>query len=403
MNGSPPRILVTDAGRGSAVAVIRSLGRLGWHVVAAASDPRAAGFRSRHAAARIRYPDPLADREAMVEHLVETCRERQIDLIVPVTEEVALPVSRARSRFEPRTRVALAEPASFERARDKDQVLELAREVGIPVPRTRTVTAGTADSADPMLGWPVVVKPAVSRDSDGDQTLVHEVAYAGNAGALASILAALPATTTVLLQELCPGAGIGVELVTDRGRVIEAFQHRRLREVPTTGGASSYRESMALDPGLFEHATALLSALRWTGVAMVEFKVGPDGPRLMEVNPRLWGSLPLALAAGVDIPQRMARLHLGHPQPEGPTPYRAGVRARNLTLDLHWAGVVALGRGRRQVGPRLPRRAALGVLANVVRHPTESDLFAADDLGPQLVEIARLPERLGKLTRSRRR
>ena len=63
-----------------------------------------------------------------------------------------------------------------------------------------------------------------------------------------------------------------------------------------TGGASSYRESVALDARLLEDSVRLLQALRWTGLAMVEFKVGADGYHLMEINGRVWGSLPLAVA-----------------------------------------------------------------------------------------------------------
>ena len=60
-------------------------------------------------------------------------------------------------------------------------------------------------------------------------------------------------------------------------------------------------------------AVALLNALDWFGVAMVEFKLDPrDGiPKLMEVNPRFWGSLALSIEAGVNFPYLLYRMSLG--------------------------------------------------------------------------------------------
>jgi predicted ATP-grasp superfamily ATP-dependent carboligase len=60
-------------------------------------------------------------------------------------------------------------------------------------------------------------------------------------------------------------------------------------------------------------AHTLLKALNWFGVAMVEFKMDPrDGiPKLMEINPRFWGSLSLAVAAGVNFPYLLYRMSRG--------------------------------------------------------------------------------------------
>ena len=58
MTAAVPTVLVTDADRGSAVAVIRSLGRRGWRVIAAGPHPLSAGLYSRHVSGRLCYPDP---------------------------------------------------------------------------------------------------------------------------------------------------------------------------------------------------------------------------------------------------------------------------------------------------------------------------------------------------------
>src|SRR5439155_25387070 len=110
----------------------------------------------------------------------------------------------------------------------------------------------------------------------------------------------------VLLQEFVAGRGEGVFLLTDRGRPLARFAHRRLREKPPWGGVSVLSEAIAPDPELLAGSERLLAELALTGVAMVEFRRAPGGPAyLMEVNPRLWGSLQLAIDAGVDFPSML--------------------------------------------------------------------------------------------------
>ena len=93
------RVLVTDAARGSAIAFIRSLGRRGIEVIAGDHRPRAPGFRSRYAAQRLLYPDPAASPDTMIEQLLDEAARREVDLVVPVSDEVLLPLSAARDRF----------------------------------------------------------------------------------------------------------------------------------------------------------------------------------------------------------------------------------------------------------------------------------------------------------------
>ena len=98
----------------------------------------------------------------------------------------------------------------------------------------------------------------------------------------------------------------------ENSTVKAAFVHKRLREYPVTGGASTLRESVRHDT-LRDMGEALLKALNWFGVAMVEFKIDPrDGtPRLMEINPRFWGSLALAIEAGVNFPYLLLKMARG--------------------------------------------------------------------------------------------
>ena len=93
-------------------------------------------------------------------------------------------------------------------------------------------------------------------------------------------------------------------------------------------------ESKLVDHASLTHARALLDEAGWHGIAMVEFKVAADGtPYLMEINTRFWGSLQLAVDAGMDFPQLLYQLACGI-QPKPVNNYKIGIRLRWILGDL---------------------------------------------------------------------
>src|SRR5690606_16205653 len=144
------------------------------------------------------------------------------------------------------------------------------------------------------------------------------------------------ADTPIQEQEYASGVGVGVECLYAHGRMVWCFMHERIHELPLTGGGSTYRRSLAPMAEAIAAAKRLLDALEWHGVAMVEFKRDAHGRVcLMEINPRLWGSLALAIDAGVDFPLGMWKLARGErldPQPR----YRVPYFTRKLDGDLEW-------------------------------------------------------------------
>ena len=387
-------ILVTDAGRGSSLAFLRSLGRCGWRVLAGDADPRSAGFRSRYAAGRVLYPDPAQQPEAFATAVEDAVRRHGVQLVVPVTDEAMLPLCRARARFDGLCMLAIPDSEALEVTRDKQRTLALAERLGVPVPKTRTVfKRSEALAVADELRWPVVLKPQRSRVERRDGPIESfEVRYAESREALVAALGEFEGRCAVLLQEYVAGTGYGVEILAEAGRPLAAFQHRRLRELPIQGGRSALRESAPLDPVLYGHATRLLEALEWTGLAMVEFRAGERGAALMEINGRVWGSLPLAVHSGMDFPRRLAELYLwGPPGPEVAVDrrYRVGVRARSLELELKWIASLLL-RPRHPFLPWPRRREALAALASLLDPRIHFDIQSLDDPGPGLADLARI-------------
>lgn len=406
VRNGPCTVLVTDAGRGAAVAAIRSLARAGHRVIAADEARVSPGRWSRHAEGSVRYPDPYRDPLAAAARIAQACRAEGVDVVVPVTDAVVSALESHRHLLPEGCLLAVADPERLELVRDKQATLDVARRAGVPVPETvRARGLAEALCAAERLGWPLVLKPERSVAAGGEGLEKFEVAYAADPSELEQRMARFEGRTAVLVQELVRGHGVGVEVLAHEGTILAAFQHRRLHEVPVTGGASALRASEPLDPDLLRHSEALIRAIGWSGLAMVEFKAGPTGPRLMEVNGRLWGSLPLAVKAGVDFPALAVDLLRNGP-PDAPPVlgrYRPGVRSRNLELEVVWIGGVLRGR-RRKHHPALPfppRREAVRAALRLLVPSDGYDIMSLRDPAPGVAEVLRIASKLvGKARRS---
>ncbi len=352
------RVLVTDGNNRAALAVTRSLGRLGHHVVVGERRTPALAQTSRFCAARFTYPDPVSEPDAFADRVLAAVREHRAEALIPMADVTIFSVLRRRAEFEAVCAVPLASTAAVDRAADKAAVFELAGTLGVPIPQTVRIEASGAPPALPFA-YPVVVKPHRSRVLTPAGWRSTSVSYASDAAALDAELRRRPAHEfPLLIQERIVGPGVGVFACYDRGRPAALFSHRRLRERPPWGGVSVLSESAPLCPQAAASATALLDALAWHGVAMVEFKRDQrdDTPRLMEINGRFWGSLQLAVDAGVDFPAMLATLAAGGTVPPQAA-YRLGVRNRWLWGDVDSLMLTLRGRG--PVGAHRPRLRAV--------------------------------------------
>ncbi|MDI3298520.1 MAG: glycosyltransferase [Bacillota bacterium] len=411
--------LVTDARYRTALAMVRSLGRAGVRVLAAESEageaagaPEPLAFASRFAEGRFRLPDARREPEAFVEAALRLARERRVDALLPAGAASLAALSRARERLAGAVGILLPEAGKLELANDKARLLELAGRAGLPVPRGWAPAPGEPpERFAERVDYPCVVK---FRYGEGlGLPAARRYRICRTPGELAAAWRAMEALQAgPLVEEFLPGPGFGLSALYDQeARPVALFAHRRLREYPLSGGPSALAES-CWDPELARLGLRLLDALGWQGPAMVEFRLDARGRyRLLEVNPRPWGSLALAVAAAgplAAIPTLWYRLARGErldPIPravlEAPLPpvspslglaagYRLGVRLRFAAQDA----LASL-----ELVRRLPRRGRAGaVLAELARDwldPRVRDgVFELDDPRPGLVYLRRSLGRL---------
>ena len=321
-------VLVTDGEQRAALAVVRSLGRAGHTVNACSVRGSSLAGASRYCSSDVRVPDALSDPAGFAAAIRGLTEALHIDTLLPISEPALLAILGARDSL-PGVMIPFPSPQSFRDICDKALVLGRARELGIAVPQ-QTILSHAGDPAAATLAYPVALKPARSVGEQDGRRVKVGVRYAADAAALHRRLAEFsPAAYPLLAQQRITGPGIGVFLLRWNGQILAAFAHRRIREKPPSGGVSVYRESTALDPDLLDQSRRLLESFDWSGVAMIEYKLDErtGTPYLMEINGRFWGSLQLAIDAGVDFPTLLIDAAAGTPRPPVLT-WKLGVRSR---------------------------------------------------------------------------
>lgn len=307
------RAFITDGSYPNALAAVRALGDAGYEVTVAErtgiSQSETISFWSRHCAQRFRYPDPKHAPEETVRALREHFLAQRYDVAIPVgLEMTGLFVANRELLAVP---VMLPGTDSFGIAADKRRTFEHFGNTEVPIPKTVPASHWTE------IGLPVVFKHCatgahISRDAADAEAYVRTLGTSLN---------------EYLAQEYIPGEnGYGYFGFFENGREAAFFMHQRIMQIPKEGGPSVVARAIR-DDRLRTLGRSALESLDWNGVAMVEFKRSDaDGDYyLMEINPKFWGSLDLAIQSGCNFPLMLANSVTAQTQHTGGT-YRDGLR-----------------------------------------------------------------------------
>jgi hypothetical protein len=313
-------VLVVDSPNGqarSALAAVRALAAGGWRAVVATSARCSLAAASRHAIGVVNVP-PTYDDTFVSAVRVELARSHHAGVLAAT--DTAL--------------VALGLPGAAlvdKRAHDR-----LARAAGLELPPTEVFADVTALRASAnSLAYPVVVKPAVSTaparrvDTPGG---LGELSYDG----------------AVLVQPFLTDGLRAIAGVRWQGTILAAVQQRYLRTWPVDCGTAAAAETVTVDEELLAGVNAALDD--YDGV----FQLQLAGRYVLDLNPRIYGSLPLAVAADANLPAIWAAAMTGARVP--PVRGRPGVRYRWIEGDLRHLVTTARRRARPALWQLLPRR-----------------------------------------------
>ncbi len=399
--------LVLDGNLKSALTVVRSLGKKG--VVVSVGSERKTGMalHSRYTSAPFTYPSPYTNETGFIKTLKrEAVRLGGKPVVYALSDATYLALYKHRDDLSSCVTLVFPDSKSIEIAFDKAATYSLARVSGIPTITTHTPeTREEAERLSHTLAYPCVIKTRRSvtrRDGVGvfgTATFIHTPeSLVAEFLELKEKLGEAP-----LIQDLLLGEEYGVEMLAREGEVYARVVHHRLRSLSPTGGASVLKETLHDSPlkALLEtYAETLVKKLSWSGPIMVEFKVDSDSrePHLMEINGRYWGSLPLAVACGVDMPYLYFK-EVG----EGEIPHsvvtgRAGVTSNHFLGGVRHLLRVLFARDAMRKFLYPPRVQAI---RDFVRLPkgTVSDVWSWRDPKPALMEIIDTIHAVGKFLR----
>ena len=376
-------VLILGAAPRIAVPVARSLHRHGIPVEVASFQPEEPTLRSRAISNFHRLPVREQDSVAFANSFLSLIRERHFDMVIPAGDPALAALAEYYHELSRMLHVGCPAPHVVERVLSKSLTLEAARQCGIAVPASCTVaTAAELESVASSLRFPIVAKPSQKGGKAFRVQYFHS---------LQDLSAAMASNHLgpALLQEYWSGVGLGVEMLVHNGECVAVFQHRRLKEAPSTGGVAVTAITEEPDPALTEAALQLLRHLEWEGVAMVEFRV--DRIRgtvvLLEVNGRYWGTSSLPILAGVDFPFYHWQVVHGE-KPQVPPRYAIGLRWRWLPGYLERLHGLIRGSGTR-IGPSPSRvREVLQVPADLSPAVCEA-LWSWTDPVPFFAEFAK--------------
>jgi len=312
--GKPVVAVVFFAETYNALAIIRALGRKGIPVYALGSEADSIGFYSRYTSQRLVQPDPVKDPQGFLKVLNELGRQLQRDgktaVLVPTGDRIVDILSKHRAALPDSLNAHLPPPEVVEQCLDKLAQYRLAKEIGVPFPKTYLETEAAQIRRDLDQGgvvFPLLAKArqplrqyelnrkyrrTVLNDRQQLDTFFAEAARDG---------------IRFLVQEIIPGGDEQLytlgSAMNRSGEFLAIFTGRKLRQKPPGFGICRVGECKYVEE-IIRAGGKLLKALGFFGTSQVEFKYDHrDGQyKLMEVNPRSWSWIGLPVAMGINLP-----------------------------------------------------------------------------------------------------
>lgn len=271
-------VVVTNAVSNKAIVIARFLKKTYPDIRVVTCDHRRLTtlVHTRYSDHHVIVPGFKADPDGYIKALVGLVQSEKASVLFPVNSSEMRLLMPHKDRFD-QALAYLGDGQAFSILDDKSQLQALASSLGVLTPR---VYAQTSD-----VDGPVVVKPVAGSGSKGVQYYqgAHDVQSAPG----------------LMIQQYVSGNGAGYSVFAVNGKIMTGYGHKRLCEFPVTGGSATYRDDFFV-PAMREAAEAIMNHTKWSGFAMLEFKWDGRDLYLIEINPRIWGSIHQGLANGVN-------------------------------------------------------------------------------------------------------
>ncbi len=376
-NGTRQVVIATGGEWPAGLALLRGLRLGGFDTVAAFVDRRALSRWSRAPVARAFVTDAIADPEGHAAALAELAAQWGAAAVLPGTEASLVAVAENADMFGAGTSLGCPSPEIVHRATDKRALADLAGRAGLKTPPTEEASTASEFSGP----FPAIIKPSASVVSDeaGEHHQV-KVSVVANRDELSTALEKMPGGRAVV-QPYIAGRLRTVNGVAWEGQLVCSVHKRSDRTWPLKAGVFSYGTTVAPDLEFEEACQRLLQDLAWSGLFNLQFLETASGERLLiDVNPRAYHSMALAIGAGANLPAVWCDLLTGRPPRHARA--RAGVRFRSEAEELRALSTMAR-----------EGHAVDALLGCLPRRRTVHAVFSFRDPGP-IVSLAKSSLRL---------
>lgn len=336
---STVRVLITgDEGTGT-LAAVRGLRAGGFEPWLAVTHPRSYAARSNTVEVVLRVADAKEEPDAHARQVAEAALAHGLQVVLPGTEGSLRALTGREDLFDREVAIGTNPLEALDHATDKLALAADAAASGLETPPVEVVRDGALPD---RVELPAIVKPVatVAATANG-----YATRHAHRVTSRDELAAAVAGGGTWLLQPYVEGRLGAICGVVWRGRLVCASHQTSPRIWPPARGISSYAVTVPRDAALEEGVAALLARVGWSGVFGVQYIERNGRKYVIDLNPRIYGSTALAVAAGHNLPTIWTELLLGREPAVGP--YRVGVRYRVEEDDLRaivatrdWGGLV---------------------------------------------------------------
>ena len=249
---------------------------------------------------------PLKDITTFKENIIDLLQKKKYSAILPFGFETTVALSKIKNDIDLYVSCFLADFELIKKVHDKKELHTLLGNDGFNVPN---LYDSDVLEQNKKISFPVVVK---ARKGCG---IKKGVRYAENHEELTTAIKQINSEaknyhdqdiedfSNPMIQEYIPGQIYDVLCLVDHGNVIAAMTQIREVTYPLSGGVGA-NIVVVDDDNLKQYAIEILKHISWNGPCQVEVKKDSrDGSyKLIEINPKLWGTLDLAIQAGFNFP-----------------------------------------------------------------------------------------------------
>jgi predicted ATP-grasp superfamily ATP-dependent carboligase len=283
-------ILITDSRYKHSLAAVRALGKEGLRIATCSEGFSPTKF-SRFSKKSFTY-----NRNNFLEKILYFIENNEVKLVLPIGYWTNLTCSKNNEKIMKYSNLVLDNYEKVSNVSNKRDIIPILKKSGVIIPKTFVVNE-LSDVEKVIFSNKMIIKSVIEETG-------KKVDYANSKESLRELLKLRLEYGPQIVQDYITGEGRGFFAFCKNGKILQSFQHKRIRQYPESGGVSSCAESI-YDQRLGKIGEIFIRKLKWTGPVMLEFIYNLDSKEylFLEMNPKFWGSLDLSIFCGLNFPK----------------------------------------------------------------------------------------------------